>query len=79
MPRVKDSADMPSKDEVEKHMVTHIPLRSWCDHCVRGRAVNDHHQKGKSEESSVPVICLDYAYFGETPEERTDRKSKERN
>ena len=49
LPRVKDSADMPSRDEVEKHMVTHIPFRSWCDHCVRGRAVNDHHQKGKSE------------------------------
>ena len=79
LPRVKDSVDMPSKDEVEKHMVTHIPFRSWCDHCVRGRAVNDHHQKGKSEESSVPVISLDYAYVGETSEERKDRKSKERN
>jgi hypothetical protein len=61
VPRVKASVDMPSKEDVDSHMVTHIPYRSWCDHCVRGRAVNDHHQKGKSEESSVPVISIDYA------------------
>ena len=78
MPRVKTSVDMPSKEDVDSHMVTHIPYRSWCDHCVRGRAVNDHHQRGKSEESSVPVISIDYAYFGETSEERKSRKDKER-
>ena len=66
MPKVKVSSDMPSKEDVDSHMVTHIPYRSWCDHCVRGRAVNDHHPKEKSEESSVPVISIDYAYFGET-------------
>jgi hypothetical protein len=78
VPRVKASVDMPSKEDVDSHMVTHIPYRSWCDHCVRGRAVNDHHQKGKSEESSVPVISIDYAYFGETSDERKGRKTRER-
>jgi glutaredoxin len=79
MPKVKVSSDMPSKEDVDSHMVTHIPYRSWCDHCVRGRAVNDHHPKKKSEESSVPVISIDYAYFGETSEERKERKEKEKN
>ena len=26
----------PSTKEVEEHMVTHMPFRSWCPHCVRG-------------------------------------------
>ena len=78
MPKVKVSSEMPSKEDIDSHMVTHIPYRPWCDHCVRGRAVNDHHQKGISMESSVSVISADYAYFGETSEERKDRKAKER-
>ena len=24
----------PSKEEVDEHMVTHLPFRSWCPHCV---------------------------------------------
>ena len=26
----------PSKEEVDEHMLTHLPFRSWCPHCVRG-------------------------------------------
>ena len=28
---------LPSKTEVEEHNITHLPFRSWCRHCVRGR------------------------------------------
>ena len=28
---------MPSKEEVEKHNMSHLPFRSWCRHCVRGK------------------------------------------
>ena len=28
----------PSKEEVELHNKTHLPYRSWCPHCVRGKA-----------------------------------------
>ena len=27
----------PSRAEREQHELTHIPFRSWCPHCVRGR------------------------------------------
>ena len=31
------SPGKPSLEEVEHHNLTHLPYRSWCRHCVRGR------------------------------------------
>ena len=25
---------LPSREEIEEHMKTHLPFRSWCRHCV---------------------------------------------
>ena len=30
-----------SKEDFGAHQLTHLPFRSWCDHCVRGKAVDD--------------------------------------
>ena len=27
----------PSQSEGDQHNLTHLPYRSWCTHCVRGR------------------------------------------
>ena len=35
-----------TKKEYEKHQLAHLPFRSWCDHCVRGKAVDDAHRPG---------------------------------
>ena len=29
---------MPAKQEKDEHERTHVPFRSWCEHCVRGQA-----------------------------------------
>ena len=26
-----------SQRELDEHMITHIPYRSWCKHCISGR------------------------------------------
>ena len=36
-PLLRKSENQPSSQEVQEHMKTHIPYRSWCAHCVRGR------------------------------------------
>ena len=36
-PLFRNSENQPSSQEVQEHMKTHIPYRSWCAHCVRGR------------------------------------------
>ena len=38
----------PSKADREQHELTHIPFRSWCVHCVRGRGQSDHHAHRKN-------------------------------
>ena len=35
----------PTQDEVDAHMLTHLPLRSWCPHCVRGKSKGKAHRK----------------------------------
>ena len=63
--KVKKAPSKPSQQEVEAHMATgHVIFRSWCDHCVRGQAVEERHPGGKREESEVPIIAVDYSYFG---------------
>jgi len=35
--KVKKMLDpkLPSQSEVEEHMITHLPYRNWCEHCVK--------------------------------------------
>ena len=69
--RVCVSPNTPSKREREEHEVTHLPFRSWCPHCVRGRGQASPHVHGKEkEENRLPTIALDYGFLGEE-----DRKS----
>ena len=44
-----------SKEEFDAHQLTHLPFRSWCNHCVRGKAVDDAPQHAKAV-----LNCLDF-------------------
>ena len=48
---------LPSPEEVAAHNIDHYPYRSWCDHCVRGQAVNEPHKKIK-DGNEVPIWQL---------------------
>ena len=49
--KAKNVMMKPSQQEVDEHMLTHIPCRSWCEQCVAGKAKSNPHvkQKGKEE------------------------------
>ena len=32
------------KEVYDAHQLTHLPFRSWCDHCVKRKAVDDAHR-----------------------------------
>eukprot|EP00973_Karenia_brevis_P095535 12427828-Karenia_brevis.AAC.1 len=55
----------PTADEYRTHRLTHLPYRSWCVHCVRGKKKNPPHRKKDRDKDSreVPVIALDYMYM----------------
>ena len=40
----------PTADERRKHMLTHVPFRSWCDVCMRTKAVDKPHRRRETEE-----------------------------
>ena len=40
----------PTKEEVMAHMVNHIPFRSWCAHCVKGKGNGNPHRRMKEIE-----------------------------
>ena len=39
----------PSNQEREEHELAHIPFRSWCEHCVKGRARSRAHKRRNQE------------------------------
>ena len=48
---------------------TIVPIylfRSWCAHCVRGKAkANKHSITGGSEASDIPIVSFDYAFLSD--------------
>ncbi len=60
----------PSDKEVEDHERTHLPFRSWCPHCVMGRAKSHPHWKQDKEKTGVPVISLDYYYMKDSDKDK---------
>ena len=47
--KIQKLHELPSNEEVEAHNAAHVPYRSWCPHCVKGKAVASKHVKQKSK------------------------------
>ena len=61
---------MPTQAEIDEHNLTHMPYRSWCIHCVRGRAeTSGHRRQGPRPEGAVPEVHMDYCFMGKKDEE----------
>ena len=65
-PRAKRIPDTVSKAEFEEHTLTHLPMRSWCDHCMKGKVREDAHptREPSGRASEVPRLSLDYCFLG---------------
>ena len=60
----------PSKEDVARHNLNHLPYRSWCPHCVASRRPNSSHRTRKSAAGrSLPLFCADYAYVRKPDED----------
>ena len=60
----KRSIYKPSAEEIRRYMISHVPYRSWCERCVRGKAKDSPQLHVKREEWEVePVFTLDYTYL----------------
>ena len=59
-------------------MKTHIPYRSWCAHCVRGRGRNDPHRSGGGGRGprDHPHLAIDFGFLKvNNPDDPADQGS----
>jgi hypothetical protein len=68
--RVRGKEWQPTAREIEEHNVSHIPFRSWCVNCVKGKAVSAGHYKVR-EEGQVPKVHMDWCWM--CPREEGER------
>jgi len=62
----------PTLAEVQAHNLTHLPYRSWCPHCVRGKGKSlDHRTLDKERNHQVPTVSMDYCFMGRQDDEST--------
>ena len=70
----------PTKQEVLDHLPSHWPFRSWCKHCIAGRAAGSHHQARTDEDrefarGGAPTISLDHCFLGSENDEESAHSS----
>ena len=58
-PKPLPQPNEPSEQQTQVHNLTHLPFRSWCPHCVPGKAKEQ--QSAKSTDRQ-PVIQVDYCF-----------------
>ena len=64
MTKFKKIPNMPGQQEINEHMIHHIPMRTWCEFCRYRRGHDDAHAKKKAvEELAIPEIFIDYMYL----------------
>ena len=47
----------PTEQQRAQHNLTHLPYRSWCEHCVRAKGKE---RQSKRNTDRQPVIQIDY-------------------
>ena len=61
---------LPSSDEQRLHNITPVPYRSWCDHCVKGKAKRASHTKQEEKERTMPEVHVDYCFMGTNEDDK---------
>ena len=60
----------PTEQQRAQHNLTHLPYRSWCEHCVRAKGKE---RQSKRNTDRKPVIQIDYSFAttGSDAQQRT--------
>lgn len=61
---------LPSEEDIRNHELTHLPYRSWCSHCVRGKGRARDHRK-LDREHQIPEVHVDYCFMGAAEDKKT--------
>ncbi len=53
----------PPPAEVADHEITHLPYRSWCDACARGRGLGEQRGRHAGRPHGIPRVGVDYWFI----------------
>ena len=54
---------LPTEEEVQQHLMCHLPHRNWCHHCIRGRGrERDHRRRLEDHVERIPEYHLHYCF-----------------
>ena len=71
--RVARKPQLPTKSEIAEHYPLHLQYRSWCKHCVAGKARSSQHKAKDPEVERLGVTMnADYAFMGGEYNEEED-------
>ena len=63
----------PKDAERRAHEIHHMPYRSWCEYCVRGRGKESPHlSRYEQADDGIPVVQMDHAFLQDT----SDKEAK---
>ena len=68
-PKALRRPQTPTKAEWDEHVLTHLPFREWCPHCVAGKGVSSHHKTSKEPQLGL-TVSVDYCWMKDGREER---------
>ena len=60
----KQDPKEPTPQERAEHDLTHLPFRSWCRHCIRGRGREEDCRRSE-RAPDLPEIHIDFMFMGE--------------
>ncbi len=66
--KVRPGCEEPTKEEIEEHMATHLPMKPWCEFCAAAKSKQDHaptYGDVKYEDPGDPCIQMDYMFMGQ--------------
>ena len=76
LPSIPAAPYIPTRQKRLEHEVTHFPYRSWCEHCVGGKARSRPHKYESDRSDGVPVIGLDYCFMNKKKMKIQSSKAK---
>ena len=77
-PKVARQPDQPTAQQRREHDLCHVPYRSWCKHCVRGRGKRRAHSRIKSgRDEDLPHAAIDYTFFTQAGAKKAEDLSEE--
>ena len=65
------TVEKPGDEEVQRHMLTHIPYAAWCEACVKSIGKPERHERneGRICDREIPTLSFDFAFTGKSAED----------